>query len=281
MFDAPLSLYGAVALIGLVHGAEPGHGWPVAATYALNRSRTWSAGLVAGLVIGIGHLISSIAVVAVFFLAASYFDITQLGWVNYVAGAMLILLGIREYRHGHSHSHGHGGHSYDHDGEGDHEHAESGDYLTSVTAAPPGEGHTEGDHDHGDHEDSLGARLAARLPFVGRDHDHSHGHDHGPALSADDPRGLTGLASTAFVLGFVHEEEFEILGFCVGRTQNCLDLMLVYAFAVILALVSLTLLLIAGFDRYEDRVDRWAEHFPTLSAAVLILMGLGFIFGVL
>jgi len=56
--------------------------------------------------------------------------------------------------------------------------------------------------------------------------------------------------------------------------------MLVYAVAVLVALVALTLLLVAGFEHYEDRVARLAEHFPTISAAVLILIGLGFIFGV-
>jgi len=39
MVESSLSYLGVV-LIGLVHGAEPGHGWPVAASYALNRSRT-------------------------------------------------------------------------------------------------------------------------------------------------------------------------------------------------------------------------------------------------
>lgn len=109
--------------------------------------------------------------------------------------------------------------------------------------------------------------------------EHEHGHGH--ALDADDPRRLVGLASAAFVLGVAHEEEFDILGFCTGATEHCLDLMLVYAAAVILSLVALALLLVAGYERYEERVERYAEHFPTLSTAVLILMGIGFIAGVL
>jgi len=247
MFDTPLSLYAAVTAIGLVHGAEPGHGWPVAAAYALNRSRTRAAGLVAGVVIGVGHLVSSIAVVAAFLLAASYFDVTDLGWVRYVAGVLLIALGVREYRHGHAHARSHGTEG------GGSDHTDHGD---------------RGEHDdHADHGD--------------RGEHSDHDHSSGPTLSADDPRGLAGLASTAFVLGFAHEEEFEILAFCTGAADHCLELMVVYALAVILALVALTLLLVAGYERYEERVGRYAAYLPTLSAAVLILMGLGFLAGVL
>ena len=252
MAQGTLSLFAGVAVLGLVHGAEPGHGWPVAATYALDRSRRWLAGLTAALVIGVGHLVSSIAVVVAFFLVASAFDVTQFGWIRYVAGVALILLGIREYRHGHSH-----GDAHDH-GHGD---VPSEPSVVMDTGDTPSGTSVLGTIDDG--------------------HAHDHGHEHDHALSADDPRGLVGLASTAFVLGFAHEEEFEILGFCTGATRHCLDLMLVYALAVVFALVVLTLLMVAGYQRYEERLEQYAGHFPTVSAAVLILMGLGFVTGVL
>jgi len=212
----------------------PGHGWPVAAAYALDRSRRFAAGLVAGLVIGVGHLVSSIAVVAVFLLAASYFDVTQLGWVRYVAGVLLIALGARE---------------------SDPDRPRGSDGRSAQRRDP------DGSHDHHDH------------------HDHAGDSPH-HALGADDPRGLAGLASAAFFLGFAHEEEFEILAFCTGAPGHCLPLMLVYATAVIVALVALTLLLVAGFERYEDRVGRYAAYLPTLSAVVLVAMGVGFLLGV-
>jgi len=69
-------LLGAVAL-GAVHGVEPGHGWPVAASYALDQTNKWLYGLIAGLIIGIGHLVSSLTMVGVFFYAKSYFSLTQ------------------------------------------------------------------------------------------------------------------------------------------------------------------------------------------------------------
>lgn len=229
MLDGSFSVFvGAVAL-GLIHGAEPGHGWPVAAVYAIDTSNRWIFGFISGLLIGVGHLISSIAVVGLFFLLKTYSGIGQFDGLNYVAGALLILLGIYEYRNGHSHTH------VQSEDETNHDH----------------------DHDHGDHS-----------------HDHSH------ELSPDDSRGLWGITSAAFFLGFAHEEEFEIIAMCTGSSY-CLELMLVYALAVILALVALTMLFIAGFERYEERAERYAEYFPTISAAVLILMGLGFITGVL
>lgn len=84
MLDGTLSVFVGAVLLGLVHGAEPGHGWPIAATYALDTSNRWLSGLVAGLLIGFGHLISSIAVVVAFFLLKSYIGFSQFGWLNYV-----------------------------------------------------------------------------------------------------------------------------------------------------------------------------------------------------
>jgi len=262
---ADLALYAAVATIGLVHGAEPGHGWPVAATYALDREHRLASGLLASVVIGVGHLVSSIAVVAAFLLVAEWVGVADLGWVRYVAGVLLIALGVREYL-GDGHSHDHGGDGHDHGGKDGGGSAPTESVLSATAASGPALGETDGGttHAHGAGE-----------------HGHGHDHAHSHTLSADDSRGLWGLAYAAFVLGFAHEEEFEILGFCTGATDQCLPLMLAYAAAVLLALVALTLLLVAGVERYEERVGRWAEHFPTVSAAVLVLMGLGFIAGVL
>jgi nickel/cobalt exporter len=249
--DAVGLFIGAIAL-GAVHGIEPGHGWPIAASYALDRSNKWLAGLAAGLVLGVGHLVSSIAMVGVFFFATTYFDLTQVnapirvfgvaigGPVSIVAGIVLIALGVREYTHGHGHSHG---------GEHGHE-------------------HRHGDHDgHHHHSDA---------------HDHSHAHDNhdhahtSPVETAD--RGLLGLAWFAFLLGFAHEEEFEIIALCAGSTY-CLELMSVYALAVVVGIVGLTLLMVAGYEHFEEEVEQYAPYLPVLSAIVLVAMGVGFVFG--
>ena len=242
-------LVGAVAL-GFVHGVEPGHGWPVAAAYALDRTNRWVSGFAASLILGIGHLVSSIAMVAVFFYAKSYFNLTQVnrpitlnegiqlgGPVSLVAGIVLIALGIREYRNGHAH---------DHDEHG---------------------------HDHASHDGVL-ARLKAFIPFVGGD-----SHDHGELDEAAN-RSLRSIAWFAFVLGFAHEEEFEIIALCAG-SDYCLELMLVYALAVVVGIVGLTLLMIAGYEHSTERVERLTPYLPAFSAAVLVVMGLGFIAGVI
>ncbi|MFT4921778.1 MAG: nickel/cobalt exporter [Haloarculaceae archaeon] len=284
-------LVGAVAL-GAVHGIEPGHGWPVAASYALDQTNKWLYGFAASFILGLGHLVSSIAMVAVFFYAKSYFSLTQVnepielvsgvflgGPVSLVAGVLLIFLGIREYRHGHSHgdpghearddhTHEHGDHS--HDGVAPHE-----SVLTDVEHHSHGEDHEHGHHGHThdhDNDDSGGllARVKGYVPFV-----ESHSHSHRSPEEATD-RGLLGIAWFAFLLGFAHEEEFEIIALCAGSSY-CLELMSAYALTVIGGIVGLTMLLIAGYEHYEETVEQYTPYLPAFSATVLIVMGVGFI----
>jgi nickel/cobalt exporter len=247
----PAAVFAGAVGLGLLHGAEPGHGWPVAATYAMDRPNKWLSGLAASTVLGVGHLVSSIAVVAVFFLVKTSVGLGSLRWMDYAAGTLLILLGIREYRHGHSHAHG------DHSPDHSHEHD---DYHDG--------------HEHSHEDESADGGVLGRVRDV-----LSRGHDHGSLDDAAD-RGIWGIAATAFVLGFAHEEEFEIIALCAGSSL-CLELMVSYALAVIVGIVALTLLLVAGYEHYEDRVAGLAEHFPTISAVVLVGMGVGFVAGVL
>ncbi len=218
--DGTLAVFAGAIGLGLLHGIEPGHGWPLAAGYAVGRANRFAAGFAASLILGIGHLVSSIAVVLVFFGAKAWFDLGELGWMNLVAGGLLIALGLWELRR-HAHE--------------------------------PGQAHA---------------------------HARDHGHHHGHASDADGDTGLWGMAAAAFALGFAHEEEFEILGLCAG-SDLCLALMLAYAGTVLAAIVGLTLALIAGYDRWRHRLEHWAPHLPKASAAILILMGAGFIAGVL
>jgi nickel/cobalt exporter len=296
-------LVGAVAL-GAVHGVEPGHGWPVAASYALDQSNKWLYGFASSLILGIGHLISSIAMVAVFFYAKSYFSLTQVnepitvvegvtigGPVSLVAGVLLILLGVREYYGGHSHDYGGNdddhGHAHGDHADTDHSHSH-GDHDDHGHAHADG-AHSHGDHDQShdhshdhhdahherddhDHHDDAGrwARIKTALPFVG-------GHSHASGDEAAE-RGLLGIAWFAFLLGFAHEEEFEIIALCAGST-HCLELMSAYALTVIAGIVGFTMLLVAGYEHYEQRVERYTPYLPAFSAAVLIVMGVGFVTG--
>ncbi|MEF8784148.1 MAG: hypothetical protein V5A54_13810 [Haloarculaceae archaeon] len=263
-------LVGAIAL-GFVHGVEPGHGWPVAASYALDQSNKWLYGFAASSLIGVGHLISSLAMVGVFFYAKSYFQLTQVnepisilggitigGPVSLVASVLLIGLGIREYTHGHTHGHEHD-HDDDHGGQIEGQSAHH-DHATSSTQERSASG--------------LLRRLKARFGSSGG---HSHEHRADPDAAAD--RGLFGIAWFAFVLGFAHEEEFEIIGLCAGSTY-CLELMTAYALTVIVGIVGLTMLLIAGYQEYEETVEQYTPYLPLFSATVLVVMGLGFIAGI-
>ncbi|WP_436901779.1 hypothetical protein [Halovenus halobia] len=277
-FEASGLLIGAVAL-GAVHGIEPGHGWPVAASYALEKSHRWLYGLAASLIIGIGHLVSSIAMVALFFYAKSYFSLTQVdkpitlgggvsigGPVSVVAGLLLIGLGIREYRHGHSHGTHGGGDAHDHEHDHGHNHEHGGEQS---------HGHDHETTDSEDHDDESGgfrATVRSVIPFVGGG-GHSHETD-----AAD--RGLLGIAWFAFLLGFAHEEEFEIIALCAG-SDACLWLMSAYALTVIVGIVTLTLLLIAGYEHFQERVEQYVPYLPVVSATVLIVMGVGFVTGLI
>jgi ABC-type nickel/cobalt efflux system permease component RcnA len=295
-------LIGAVAL-GAVHGIEPGHGWPVAASYALDQANKWVYGLAASLILGIGHLVSSIAMVGAFFYAKAYFNLTQVnepitilggiqlgGPVSLVAGVLLIALGVREYFHGHSHGthdhehddHSHGSDHHDHGdhshGSGHHDHHEhSGDeeFEYAFVGVDDHDHSHSRDHDRAHDHDGGGllSRLKGFVPFVGG---HSHSHD-GLDEAAD--RGLLGIAWFAFVLGFAHEEEFEIIALCAG-SNYCLELMSAYAITVIVGIVGLTMLLIAGYQHYEEVVEQYTPYLPAFSAAVLVVMGTGFIVGV-
>lgn len=227
-----LGLVGGVIALGVVHGVLPDHGWPIAATYALDRPRKWVSGTVAALVLGIGHLISSVALVLAYFWFSRFAAFAEGPWMKPLAGGLLILLGIYEYLSA--------GHAHDHD-----------------------------DHPDHDHEATDGG-WRSRLPS-------GHGHAHLDEQQAQ--QGLTSLGVTALVLGFAHEEPIQILAICAG-TEFCLELMLIYSGAVILAIMAPTLLLIAGYQRHRERIQQYTPYLPTLTAAVLILVGTGFVLGV-
>ncbi|MCH7660883.1 MAG: ABC transporter permease [Euryarchaeota archaeon] len=224
-------LVAGVIGLGILHGVLPDHGWPIAAAYALEQRNRWLYGIAAGLILGVGHLISSIALVGVFFWFDSFADLTESGWLTTIAGLVLISLGLYEYFGGHSHSRDHG--------------------------------HDSHDHGHGQQEHSY-------------DHHADHDHDHG--FVDTEGRTLWNIGLVALVLGFAHEEPIQIIAICAG-TPYCLELMLVYSIAVIGAILAPTLLLIAGYETHQETVERYAPYLSTVTAAVLILMGLAFVAG--
>ena len=234
-----LGLIAGVVLIGFIHGVLPDHGWPIAATYGLNRSHTWMYGTLAALILGVGHLISSVALVLAYFWFSTFAEFAEGPLLRYVAGTMLILLGVHEYRNrGHTHQHSH-----------DHDHSHHQEHTTPNDGVLP--------------------RLRARIPELRHRHPHEE----------DAERGLLALGLTALLLGFAHEEPIQILAICVG-TVYCLELMLVYSIAVIIAILVPTLVLIAGYERHRETVEAYTPYLPLITAVVLIGMGSAFILGV-
>jgi len=124
------SIHGAAAIyvtaisIGMLHGVEPGHGWPIAAVFALRKRNRWWYGIWAATILAVAHLTSSFAVVAVYSLADRAFDIHNLGWINFVAGGLLLLMAVHQWRSG-----GHAHHDDDEDGDSYRERVASGSLL--------------------------------------------------------------------------------------------------------------------------------------------------------
>ena len=208
-----MSVYLNAIMIGLLHGVEPGHGWPVAVAYSLQRQQQTWFGLLTSSILAFFHLLSSLAVVVVFLLVNRVVDVSSLPIVRYGVVVLLLYMAYRAYTQPHTHLHHH-------------------------------------DH-HG--------------------HAHSHGHEHSHVHHRKVPQSLWDMAVFAFLLGFIHEEEFALLALCLGGV-HCVTLMLTYALAVSAALVGVTLLAIHGYRMLEDRLKQYEAYTPKALAGLFILM---------
>jgi len=231
LFD---SAFVAVIVIGLLHGLEPAHGWPVAFMYSSRTSRPLFYGFVSSTIISLAHFVSSIAAATVYVVVSSFITFpSQI--MKYLAAVALVLLALRFYfektedesQHGHFHENA---------GEVEHEH----------------------EHEH---------------PDVGR---HTHWHKHAKPVKLT----LLGIASFAFVLGFVHEEEFALLALVVGGV-NPIVLMVCYAASVTAGLIGVTLISIEAYQQVQARIGRYEKYIPKINAVVLVIMAFAFVLGFL
>ncbi len=122
-----------VVMLGLLHGVEPGHGWPVAVLYSTRKRAPFFSAILSSGIIGIGHLISSIAVVVAYVLLQTWLDF-EAPWLKYLAAALLLILAYRLFvekpdemknQHGHIHenqSEIEHEHEHEHPGHGKHTH---------------------------------------------------------------------------------------------------------------------------------------------------------------
>jgi ABC-type nickel/cobalt efflux system permease component RcnA len=133
---AEASIIGVI-IIGLLHGLEPGHGWPLALLYSAKTTRPTFYAFISSSILAAAHFISSIAVVVIYVVVSAFYDFSS-PILTYIAAVVLIILGIRmltekvvselEGQHGHFHdntsdlTHLHE-HAHDDLGNHTHEHA--------------------------------------------------------------------------------------------------------------------------------------------------------------
>lgn len=89
--------YIGVAIIGLLHGLEPGHGWPVALIYSMGKRKPLLSGIISSGIIAFAHFTSSIAVAVVYVLLSSWLKL-NLPFLDYVAAALLLWLAFQMFR---------------------------------------------------------------------------------------------------------------------------------------------------------------------------------------
>lgn len=192
-------IYLSVILIGIIHGLEPGHGWPVAVYFSLRKEKRLLYGFITSAIISFFHFFSSIVVVALFLLFNKSVNLTSSPIAKYIAFILLLLLAIRAW------------------------------------FEKPQE------------------------------------------MEKKKAKTLWQIATYAFVLGFVHEEEFAILGFCIAG-NNCLALMVVYALAVTFTLITITLLSIKAYYKIESKVKKYEKYFHKIFAVILFLIAISYLF---
>ncbi len=125
--------YLGVVMIGLLHGLEPGHGWPVALLYSTRKRTPLFSGFVSSGIIAFAHFVSSIAVVVAYILLRSWLDF-EAPFIKYLAAALLLILAYRLFRekvdelerqHGHIHENQpeiEHEHEHEHSSQGRHTH---------------------------------------------------------------------------------------------------------------------------------------------------------------
>jgi ABC-type nickel/cobalt efflux system permease component RcnA len=247
--SSALLLVGAVAAVGVLHTIVPDHWVPIT---LMARQRGWTQAETARTAFkaGVGHVVSTLAIAAIVWLAGVAAAQRFGHWVDTIASAALVGFGLwiaisawRDLRghggHGHSHGHSHDGPTMDHHG---HVHTVSARF-TEHDHGPADHGHHHGDHHHDGHH-----------------HHHGHGDKNRTAL-------LLILGSSPMIEG--------IPAFFAASKYGAglLILMsLVFGAATIATYVLLCVYSVAGLQRVSlGPLERYGE---VLSGAFIALVGL-------
>jgi len=113
--------YLGVVTLGLLHGLEPGHGWPAAVLYSARKKNPIASAVLSSGIVGLGHLVSSVAVVVGYVLLQSWLDF-EAPWLKYVAAGLLLILAARLFKEKPDEMERQHGHIHEEFPEGEHDH---------------------------------------------------------------------------------------------------------------------------------------------------------------
>ena len=134
--SSALLLIGAVAAVGVLHTIVPDHWVPIT---LIARQRGWTQAQTTRTAVkaGIGHVLSTLAIAAVVWVAGIVVAQRFGRWVDTIASAALVGFGLWIAVSAWRELHGHGEHGHEHAGHGGHRHGTHHD-------APAGRGHSHG-----------------------------------------------------------------------------------------------------------------------------------------
>lgn len=118
------------------------------------------------------------------------------------------------------------------------------------------------------------------------EHEHTHWHKgtgyhtHVHVHRARTMPSLSTITSFALVLGFAHEEEFVILTLAAGGVDP-LMLIVIYASAVAIALMGITILAVKAYTYIQYRIIQYNKYLPRITAFILASMAVGFVLDLL
>jgi nickel/cobalt exporter len=231
----------AVIGFGLSHGVNPSHGWPVALLYSMRTTRPLLYGIITSSIIAGAHLMSSISVVLAYILVVDLMDI-QIPQLYLKYGAAAALA-----------------------------------ILAYVFWKEKGEDLVETQHGHLHDRKENSELVHQHVHKHSRVGYHSHIHSHKERAVPT----LKSIISFAFVSGFVHEEELVLLALAASQSIDPILLMMVYALSVSAALISVTMICLRVYQRFQYALIRYSKYLPKITSILLAFMSVGIAVGIL
>lgn len=230
-----------IIILGLFHGINPSHGWPIATLYSMRSKKPYVSGLISSLILAGAHFVSSIIVVLAYILVSTLIEIPQI-YLQYGAAIGLGILAIIFWKE------------------------KSEDYVKTQ------HGHLHND-DLGLNNDTEHEHIHWHKGVGYHSHEHIHQVRESPSLKT--------IAALAFILGFAHEEELVILAVSAGSGGNPLTIMIAYASSVAVAMIGITILSIKVYERFQHRIIHYGKYIPKITAILIAFMAIGFAIGLL